>query len=974
MTASSSASATSANDNAKSRLPAATGGSGSGSSSTSAAASTLQASGLSINSSAAFQQVKQTQASLARLYRVHGSQQQTSGSGPTNNNQSSPHTQQAKTTLDVGQPQQKATTFVDCLIRRFKNCFSEDFCTVPMFVVGNLSPGSDGTHLILPPCVSLGRQNINRFSSPKNLRLMNSIRESCRSVEELDLGDNKLTDLIEIYKILQYTPNLRFLNLSENDLSRAAPVAMASSTTTSSSSSTLASSSFISGGSFGNNISPLANNSANSQQLYSTSSGQRTCLAPINQNQLPHCHQSTMGTRRHSTLGQSSVNTSTAATTRSPPTSSHQQHNNSTTTTTTPNRNRQTISRVAEARRLAAANALAQSKKTSSRVASKLAESGGSLTRQATGSLRTMSLRDGIETSIMSKQTRTSPIQRHQANSTSTMHLARSLSSLSAKDIRTSSSATRLAAHRSSIRTKETNLRGIASTVENRRSSIESMRPTSPASSGESRLGKQSELTSASQNEGVNNRITTSTSHQKLFVEPIVETEDVDMSSEQQKSPNSGASQGPATATTGLANNLQQQTKTNPPSTMSSNTGTVAATTLRSMCNTSGGQATNFKRTFESIKALALNNTGCQWKVVCSILSRMPNLEELHLSLNNYERIDLEPSDFKHHSLRRLYLCNNPKLTNWEELDKLLIAFPSLEALSIANCSISQIPDNLDRAHEWRKLCGLNINGWPIKEWPVVERLNQLPSLVDLKCRNLDVLNSIDEPRHHLIARLPKLQRLNGSEIEEREHAEKAFLRFFMVNSHLERPPRFHELMQIYGEISHVDVDVDLSPPSQARVRVIYLNRNHYCKEDEDDVLMSEDFLLKLMDNVVANDVVVHNSSDGVNGEASNMNSQENMEVGDGSCASNVPENGPVRLFKDAGQEVVALDVDLRQSVRKFKSSIASLFGLNSQNLILYYIDHEMVGLMGPELIKHNQKKLWNYNVQDGDQFIVEDR
>lgn len=623
---------------------------------------------------------------------------------------------------------------------------------------------------------------------------------------------------------------------------------------------------------------------------------------------------------------------------------------------------------------MAAANALAQSKKTSSRVASKLAESGGSLARQATGSLRTMNLRDGIDSPMMSKQTRTSPIQRHQANSTSTMHLARSLSSLSAKDIRTNSSAAhRLAAHRSSIRAKDTNLRGITGTVGNRRSSIESMR--SPSSSDELRLSKQSELTSASQNEGVNNRITTSTSHQKLFVEPIAETEDVDMSAEQQKSPNGGGSQGPAsTAATGLANNLHHQTKTTPPSTMSSNTGTVSTTTLRSMCNSSSGQATNFRRTFESIKALALNNTGCQWKVVCSILSRMPNLEELHLSLNNYERIDLEPSEFKHPSLRRLYLCNNPKLTNWEELDKLLIAFPSLEALSIANCNISQIPDNLDRAREWRKLCGLNINGWPIKEWPVVERLNQLPSLIDLKCRNLDVLNSIDEPRHHLIARLPKLQRLNGSEIEEREHAEKAFLRFFMVNSHLERPPRFHELMQIYGEISHVDVDVDLSPPSQARVRVIYLNRNHYCKEDEDDVLMSEDFLLKLMDNVDANDVVVHNNSDGVNGEASNMNTQENMEVADGSCASNVTENGPVRLFKDAGQEVVALDVDLRQSVRKFKTSIASIFGLNSQNLVLYYIDHEMVGLMGPELIKHNQKKLWNYNVQDGDQFIVEDR
>lgn len=329
------------------------------------------------------------------------------------------------------------------------------------------------------------------------------------------------------------------------------------------------------------------------------------------------------------------------------------------------------------------------------------------------------------------------------------------------------------------------------------------------------------------------------------------------------------------------------------------------------------------------------------------------------MSLNNYERIDLDPNEFKHHALKRLYLCNNPKLTSWQELDKLLIAFPSLEALSIADCSISQIPDNLDRAREWQKLCGLNINGWPIKEWPVVERLNQLPSLVDLKCRNLEVLQSIDEPRHHLIARLPKLQRLNGSEIEEREHAEKAFLRFFIANSHLERPSRFHELIQIHGEVTTtVDVDVDLSPPSQASVRVIHLNRNFYRKENQDEVLMSEDFLVKLMDNVEP--------------YSGNHNSIENME----DCDNDQPSAArqPVRLFKDEGQEVVALDVDLRQSVRKFKSTLSNLFGLEMQNIILYYIDHEMVGLMGPELIKHNQKKLWNYNVQNGDQFIVEER
>lgn len=94
--------------------------------------------------STVFQQIKQTQASLARLTRV---QQQllSSQSNQTSQQQQNASLSSKATTSATSA---KSTTFVDCLIRRFKDCFSEDFCTVPMFVVGNLSPGSDGKHLI----------------------------------------------------------------------------------------------------------------------------------------------------------------------------------------------------------------------------------------------------------------------------------------------------------------------------------------------------------------------------------------------------------------------------------------------------------------------------------------------------------------------------------------------------------------------------------------------------------------------------------------------------------------------------------------------------------------------------------------------------------------------------------------------------------------------------------------------------------
>lgn len=38
----------------------------------------------------------------------------------------------------------------------------------------------------------------------------------------------------------------------------------------------------------------------------------------------------------------------------------------------------------------------------------------------------------------------------------------------------------------------------------------------------------------------------------------------------------------------------------------------------------------------------------------------------------------------------------------------------------------------------------------------------------------------------------------------------------------------------------------------------------------------------------------------------------------------------------------------------------------------LFYVDHVMIEIAGPEEMKFNQKKLYTYNVQDGDKFFVD--
>lgn len=119
-----------------------------------------------------------------------------------------------------------------------------------------------------------------------------------------------------------------------------------------------------------------------------------------------------------------------------------------------------------------------------------------------------------------------------------------------------------------------------------------------------------------------------------------------------------------------------------------------------------------------------------------------------------------------------------------------------------------------------------------------MERLNKLPNLTELRCQGLKVLDSIDddgEKRNHLIARLPKIKRLNGSEIldDERMFAERAFVRYHLTHDQIRRPDRFHALHAINGRVDPL-AEVDLSPPQSAHVTVIF---NEDCSQDDEDVL-----------------------------------------------------------------------------------------------------------------------------------------
>lgn len=95
---------------------------------------------------------------------------------------------------------------------------------------------------------------------------------------------------------------------------------------------------------------------------------------------------------------------------------------------------------------------------------------------------------------------------------------------------------------------------------------------------------------------------------------------------------------------------------------------------------------------YKSLRNLVLNGTRVTWSTVQDLVRLLDNLEELHLSLNEYKNVELDHTkvENKNASLRKLHFTGNP-IESWTEISKLGYVFPSLESLVLAECPIRSL-------------------------------------------------------------------------------------------------------------------------------------------------------------------------------------------------------------------------------------------------------------------------------------------
>lgn len=296
---------------------------------------------------------------------------------------------------------------------------------------------------------------------------------------------------------------------------------------------------------------------------------------------------------------------------------------------------------------------------------------------------------------------------------------------------------------------------------------------------------------------------------------------------------------------------------------------------------------------FSRVRRLVLINTQVSWDTVHTLTQHTPELEELFLCLNSYTLV-LE-SQTSCPSLRLLQITDN-QLQEWAEVRKLGLMYPSLDTLVLANNNLRSVDDTQETLQRlFPNLRSINLHNSGLSTWEDIGRLNFFPKLEEVKAMGIPLLQpySNQERRNLILAQLPSVSVLNGSAVSdgEREDAERFFIRHYQDCPEEELPERYHILVSKYGHLAPL-AEVDLSPRS------------------------------KMVD---------------------------------------------VRW----GEKVQAVNLRLDQTVGELKKQLRALLQLPSSGFRLFYINREMCSVLGPEEMKYGCRALHSYSIQDGDEILI---
>ena len=146
-----------------------------------------------------------------------------------------------------------------------------------------------------------------------------------------------------------------------------------------------------------------------------------------------------------------------------------------------------------------------------------------------------------------------------------------------------------------------------------------------------------------------------------------------------------------------------------------------------------------------------------------------------------------------------------------------------LHTLCLSDCPITEL-DIPQVSGAKVGLTKLILSHTGVTSWTQVDNIRDMTSVKELRMMDCPFNAAMDPVarRQHVIARLPNVEILNGGDPiseNEREQAERAFIRHYLDSPAETRPSRWLELVGIHGHLDPL-VKIDLTPETVFRVGV----------------------------------------------------------------------------------------------------------------------------------------------------------
>ncbi|EDW61706.1 tubulin-specific chaperone cofactor E-like protein [Drosophila virilis] len=352
-----------------------------------------------------------------------------------------------------------------------------------------------------------------------------------------------------------------------------------------------------------------------------------------------------------------------------------------------------------------------------------------------------------------------------------------------------------------------------------------------------------------------------------------------------------------------------------------------------------------------NLKNLVLNGTYLDWMCVDALLQNLPVLQELHLSLNNYSAVLLDAAEVAEHSNSSCQCVPQTETETETETEA------EAQALSESCCNLCRARRKLTQAHPALKT--LHFTGNPIEHWQEICRLGRLfPSLEALVLAECPIkslqanaeLDSASASECHKYFPCLKLLNLSCAQLNSWADIDELAKYGQLQNLRVKHWPLWETLECTEHERRQLLI---------ARLpNVSMLNGGGKISVDE-RVDAERAFVRHYMDKPECERPARYAELLAVHGQLDPL-----VNV-------NLKPEKRVKVIFTYNEVSESRFVDIYLTVNDLKVKLEKLINLAPNKMRLYYLDQDYKEF-GPEEMRYPNKQLYSYNIQSGDEIIID--